>query len=180
MTRKTSFLTVLIALLVLIVGSSMAQPLRDLSQDDRSGEVSTGPGHGGDDDSLTVLLVGDGASFEIIPGPNGTGPFYIGGTLFDVDTGEELGEFQCWGWFFTPPFGRRMVTQEFNIGDRGTIILAGEENHTLAIVGGTGDFRGAGGESTAELAPGGAGFLIHFSFGDDDDDDDDDDDNNDV
>ena len=68
-----------------------------------------------------------------------------------------------------------MVTQEFNIGDRGTIILAGEENHTLAIVGGTGDFRGAGGESNSEDAPDLGGFLIHFSFGDDDDDDDDDD-----
>ncbi len=167
MTRKTSFLTVLIALLVLVVGWSMAQNVRFATNPDDAPDISL-PGDPGDDDNtLTVLLVGDGASFEIVPGPGGTGPFYIGGTLFDVDTGEELGDFQCWGWFFTPPFGRRMVTQEFNIGDRGTIILAGEENNTLAIVGGTGEFSGAGGESTAEA--GEDGFLIHFSFDDDDD-----------
>ncbi len=173
MTRKTSFLTVLIALLVLVVGWSMAQNVRIADNPDTASDISTpgNPGDDDDDDTLTVLLVGDGASFEIIPGPGGTGPFYIGGTLFDVDTGEELGEFQCWGWFFTPPFGRRMVTQEFNIGDRGTIILAGEENNTLAIVGGTGDFRGAGGESNAEATE--TGFLIHFSFGGSDDEDDD-------
>ena len=166
MTRKTSFLTVLIALLVLVVGWSMAQSLRDFSLSPRD-DVATVPG--GNNNSLTVLLVGDGDTFDIVESPGGGGPFYIGGTLFDVDTGEELGDFQCWGWFFTPPFGRRMVTQEFNIGDRGTIILVGEENNTLAIVGGTGDFRGAGGESNAEAAEG--GFLIHFSFDDDDDDD---------
>ena len=173
MTRKTSFLTILIALLVLVVGLSMAQNVRVADNPDDDADISI-PGEPSDDDdnnTLTVLLVGDGATFEIVPGPGGTGPFYIVGTLFDVDTGEELGDFQCWGWFFTPPFGRRMVTQEFNIGDRGTIILAGEENETLAIVGGTGEFRGAGGESTAEA--GEDGFLIHFSFGDGDDDDDD-------
>ncbi len=173
MTRKTSFLTVLIALLLLVVGWSMAQNVRVADNPDDDADISI-PGEPSDDDdnnTLTVLLVGDGASFEIVPGPGGTGPFYIGGTLFDVDTGEELGDFQCWGWFFTPPFGRRMVTQEFNIGDRGTIILAGEENNTLAIVGGTGDFRGAGGESNGEA--GEAGFLITFVFDDDVDDDDD-------
>ena len=175
MTRKTSFLTVLIALLVLVVGWSMAQNLRDFSLSPRP-ETTSAPGDGGDNDSLTVLLIGNGASFDRLESSApGLGPFYIGGPLFDVDSGEELGAFQCWGWFFTTDpsgFGRRMVTQEFNIGDRGTIILAGEENHTLAIVGGTGDFRGAGGESNA--APGGGGFLITFSFGDDDDDDGDD------
>ncbi len=169
MTRKTLFPTLLIALLVLVVGWSMAQNVRVADNHDDDADISI-PGEPNDDDdddndTLTVLLVGDGASFEIIPSPTGTGPFYIGGTLFDVDTGEELGDFQCWGWFFTPAFGRRMVTQEFNIGDRGTIILAGEENNTLAIVGGTGDFSGAGGESTAEA--GEDGFLIHFSFDDD-------------
>ena len=128
-----------------------------------------------DSNVLTILLVPDGNSFDRRDNKDGQGPFYIGGTLFDLDTDAELGDFQCWGWFFTNT--RRMVTQEYNIGDRGTIILAGEELlNPLAIVGGTGDFRGAGGEMNFEI--GEDGFLIHFSFGgpDDDDDDDDDDD----
>ncbi len=170
MTRKTSILTVLMALLVLAVSSSMAQQrIWDLDPSPGAAPIVTVPGDGGENgDALTVVLEPDQGTFDLIPSPGGGGPFYIGGTLFDVDTGEELGDFQCWGWFFTAE--RRMVTQEYNVGDRGTIILAGEENNTLAIVGGTGDFRGAGGESTAEAGEG--GFLIHFSFGDDDDDDD--------
>ncbi len=175
MTRKSSFLIVLMALLVLVVGLSMAQNVRVADNPDDAADISP-PGEPGDDDdnnTLTVLL-NTTDTFDQVesPGGEGHGPFYIGGTLFDVDTGEELGDFQCWGWFFSAT--RRMVTQEFNIGDRGTIILAGEENNTLAIVGGTGEFRGAGGESTAE--EGEAGFLITFSFGDDDDDDEDGDD----
>jgi len=168
MTRKISFLMVLIALLVLVVGWSTAQPVRDLAQSPRE-PVNSIPENGADEDTLTVLLVGDGSSFDLIPSPGGGGAFYIGGTLFDVDTGEALGDFQCWGWFFTAE--RRMVTQEYNIGTRGTIILAGEENHPLAIVGGTGEFRGAIGEMNAVEAEG--GFLMTFSFGDDDDEDDD-------
>ena len=172
MTRKASFLTVLIALLVLVAGLSMAQPFRDLAEAPRE-EANTIPGNGADDDTLTLLLVGDGSSFDLTPSPGGGGAFYIGGTLYDVDTGEALGDFQCWGWFFTAE--RRMVTQEYNVGDRGTILLAGEENHPLAIVGGTGEFRGAIGEMNAVEAPDLGGFLMTFSFGDDDDEDDDND-----
>ncbi len=114
-----------------------------------------------DGNVLTVLLVPDGSTFDLRANDFGEGPFYIGGTLFDADTGAELGAFQCWGWFFTA--SRRMVTQEYNLGDRGTIILAGEEiENTLALVGGTGDFRNARGqvefESVAE------GVLVHFTL----------------
>ena len=147
----------------------MAQGLKDLYPSLREIPNSTGPLDGDDDDSLTVLLIPDGTTFDIIPSVDG-GPFYIGGTLFDVGTGAELGAFQCWGWFFTAD--RRMVTQEYNIGDQGTIITVGEEIvNPLAIVGGTGNFSGAGGEMVFEFTA--EGILVHFSFGDDDDDDDD-------
>ena len=121
---------------------------------------------GGDDDEdddnvLTVLLVPDNSSFDLRANDFGQGPFYIGGTLFDVDTGAELGAFQCWGWFFTD--SRRMVTQEYNLGDRGTIIVAGEEIvNTLALVGGTGDFGNAGGQAEFEFVA--EGVLVHFSL----------------
>ena len=171
MTRKISILTVLIALLVLVVGLSMAQPFRDLAEAPRE-EANTTPGNGADDDTLTLLLVGDGSSFDLTPSPGGGGAFYVGGTLYDVDTGEALGDFQCWGWFFTAE--RRMVTQEWNIGDAGTIITVGEELvNPLAITGGTGDFRGADGQMVFEFTDG-EGILVHFSFGDGDDDEGDD------
>ncbi len=42
-----------------------------------------------------------------------------------------------------------MVNQEFNIGNRGKLILAGEEDGGLrASVGGTGKFKGARGDAT--------------------------------
>ncbi len=168
MTRKISFLTVLIALLVLVVGLSMAQNVRvaDLPDDD---PVISFPGEPGDDDNdtLTVRLFTTD-TFDFILSPGGGGPFYVGGDLFHVDTGEALGDFQCWGWFFTPE--RRMVTQEWNIGDAGTIITVGEELvNPLAITGGTGDFRGADGQMEFEFTDG-EGILVHFSFGDGDDD----------
>lgn len=110
---------------------------------------------------LTVLLVADGDTFDLIPSPGGGGPFYIGGTLFDLDTGGVLGEFQCWGWFFTE--SRRMVTQEYNLGDRGTILVAGEELlNPLAITGGTGDFKNARGQMEVESTP--EGLLVHFNL----------------
>ena len=114
-----------------------------------------------DDNVLTVLLVPDGSTFDLRANDFGEGPFYIGGTLFDADTGAELGAFQCWGWFFTA--SRRMVTQEYNIGNRGTILLAGEEiENTLALVGGTGDFSNARGQVEFEFVP--EGILVHFSL----------------
>ena len=110
---------------------------------------------------LTVLLVPDGSTFDLRANELGQGPFYIGGTLFDVDTGAELGEFQCWGWFFTA--SRRMVTQEYNLGDRGTILLAGEEIvNPLALIGGTGDFRNARGQVEFEFVA--EGILVHFDL----------------
>ena len=162
MTRKISFLTVLFALLVLVVGSSFAQRSEiDTSIDSSRLLDGSGEEGGGNGNVLTVSLVVDGGSFDLVPSPGGGGPFYIGGTLFDADTQEELGEFQCWGWFFTAE--RRMVTQEYNLGDRGTIILVGEELlNPLAIVGGTGDFKNARGEMNIEFTE--AGILVHFTL----------------
>ena len=174
MTRKTSILTVLMALLVLAASSSMAQQrIWDLDPSPVAAPIATVPGNGDDDNILTVVLEPDPGTFDLIPSPGGGGPFYIGGTLFDVDTGEALGAFQCWGWFFTAE--RRMVTQEYNIGDQGTIILVGEELlNALAIVGGTGEFAGVGGQVEFEFTPEGV-ILVHFLFSDDDDESSDDD-----
>ncbi len=115
------------------------------------------------DNVMTVLLVPDfGGTFDFIESATGGGPFYVGGTLFDLDDPAlELGDFQCWGWFFT--MDRRMVTQEYNLGERGTILVAGEEIvNPLAIIGGTGDFKNVRGQAEFEGVTG--GVLVHFNL----------------
>lgn len=49
------------------------------------------------DNVMTVLLVPDDGTFERIESVAGSmrGPFYIGGTLFDLETGAELGDFSA-------------------------------------------------------------------------------------
>ena len=115
------------------------------------------------DNVLTVLLVPDNGTLDLIESVTGSsrGPFYIGGTLFDLETGAELGDFQCWGWFFTA--SRRMVTQEYNLGERGTILVAGEEIlNPLAITGGTGDFKNVRGQAEFEFVD--DQLLVHFDL----------------
>ncbi|TDI31363.1 MAG: hypothetical protein E2P03_08030 [Acidobacteria bacterium] len=114
------------------------------------------------DNVLTVVLeAGGGGSFDFIASDTGGGPFYIGGTLFDLETEAELGDFQCWGWFFTA--SRRMVTQEYNLGERGTILLAGEEiPNPFGIIGGTGDFKNVRGQAEFEFVA--EGVLVHFDL----------------
>ena len=114
------------------------------------------------DNVLTVRVLVDFSSFDIVESPGGGGPFHVGGMVVDAESGEDLGDFQCWGWFFAGGT-RDMVNQEYNIGDRGKIILAGEETPVVsrAIVGGTGDFKNARGEATFEPQGGGV-FLVSF------------------
>jgi len=49
------------------------------------------------DNVMTVLLVPDNGTFDLIESETGSGrgPFYIGGTLFDLETGAELGDFSA-------------------------------------------------------------------------------------
>ncbi len=114
---------------------------------------------------LTVQVFVDFSTFDLRDGGAGTGPFYVGGAIVDPATGQALGEFQCWGWFFEAD--RNMVNQEYNIGDRGKIILTGEEDGGLRpITGGSGDFKNVRGDTAFDfsgLGPGGDGsFLATF------------------
>ncbi len=126
----TSLSILLAAVLVLVVGAG------DLAYAQRSNVTE-----------LTVRVVVDFSTFDLRDGGAGTGPFYVGGDVFNPKNGQPLGDFQCWGWFFESD--RDVVNQEYNIGNRGKIILAGEEDGGLrAIVGGTRKFKGARGDAT--------------------------------
>ena len=98
---------------------------------------------------LVVDVLVDFSTFDQVPSSQctGCGPFYVGGTVLDHKTGEELGRFNCWGWFFSPDDD--VVNQEYNIGRRGKLIVAGTEDAgRRAVTGGTGDFRNVRGEAT--------------------------------
>ena len=77
----------------------------------------------------------------------GTGPFYVGGTIFRRGhTGPSIGTFHCWG-FITPTVG--VVDQEFDIDGRGKILISGVESDApRGVTGGTGDFANARGEGS--------------------------------
>jgi hypothetical protein len=95
---------------------------------------------------LKVIVEADVNSLDVVPTTAG-GPFYIGGVLKDPDTGEQIGIFHCWGYFFQEGLG--VVNQEYDFTGRGKIILTGvEDEGPRAITGGTGDFRNARGQAT--------------------------------
>lgn len=117
------------------------------------------------DNILEVDVIGINITepFDIVLSDTG-GPFYTGGTLVDPDTGDQIGLFHCWGFFFAGATNQRMVTQEYDLFDRGKIILAGREGprggSPRAIVGGTGDFKNVRGQATFS----GNAALLHVNF----------------
>ena len=98
-----------------------------------------------DDNILILDVVADLSTFDLLPSAFG-GPFYVGGSLEDPDTGEVLGLFHCWGFMFA---GGAVVNQEYDLTGRGKIILAGVEDAGLrAVTGGTGEFRNVRGQAS--------------------------------
>ena len=99
------------------------------------------------DRGLTVIVVADPTLLDIVQTVHG-GPFYVPGVLEDPDTGEEIGLFHCWGFFFDGG-ALGVVNQEYDLTGRGKIILTGvEDNSPRAITGGTGDFKNVRGQAT--------------------------------
>ena len=81
---------------------------------------------------------------------NGDANFYIDGEIVDPDTHEHMGFFRCWGQvrFEDEGFAFTVVSQEYRIDGRGAIQVQGLElgAESIAVIGGTGDFRNARGE----------------------------------
>ena len=128
-----------------------------------------GGDNGDDDDELLVLNVNvDEDSFTLVDVGDGVGPFNVEG-----DAGSGAGSFRCWGWILPDASG--IVSQVYHIAGRGTIMTQGREGDFLAIVGGTGDFRNVQGEAIQVFTGNGFDFTVTFDFDDDFDDDDDDD-----
>ena len=118
--------------------------------------------------SINLRVTVDLGTFQSPADPvGGTGPFYVAGDIFAQSGGPTLGRFQCWG-FISAQDGTGVVDQEFDLGDRGKITIAGIESEApRAVTGGTGDFANARGEGKPSGGPGSAGgtdFTIDFNL----------------
>lgn len=99
-----------------------------------------------------TLFVDTSASVFSADTPNGNGDanFYIDGEIVDPDTNNQIGMFRCWGQvrFDGEGVAFTVVSQEYRIFGRGAIQVQGLEvgADSIAVIGGTGDFRNARGE----------------------------------
>ncbi len=136
------------------------------------------------DGKLELRVVVDlGGSFDSAMADSGIGrAFFVRGTICEdlapLTSCVPIGTFLCWGWQTDPlDVDARpqvsVVSQEFNIFDRGKIQTQGAESFGAdserAVVGGTGDFRNVSGEVTGvvfTLPPPGptAEFIATFKL----------------
>ncbi len=118
------------------------------------------------DGKLELRVVVDlGGSFDSAIADSGIGrAFFVRGTICEdlapLTSCVSIGTFLCWGWQTDPlDVDARpqvsVVSQEFNIFDRGKIQTQGAEafgpDSERAVVGGTGDFRNVRGEVTGAV-----------------------------
>ncbi len=142
--------------------------------------------------NLELRVKLDLATFDValgdFVGPGGA--FYVTGDICQelgpVGTCMSIGTFHCWGWLFnaSDPASSAVVSQEYNLDDRGKIQVQGvEDDGPRAVTGGTGEFRNVRGEATGFdfsnfLSVG--EFTATFNLELDDDDDDSDSDSDSV
>ena len=120
--------------------------------------------------SINLKVVAAFSSFQT-PAGDGTGPFYVGGRIYRLGGFTEIGLYHCWGFISTAgaPWDGIVVTQEFDLTDRGKILIAGiESNDPRAVTGGTGDFASVRGQGIPVLPAGFADtedtFTIKFNL----------------
>ncbi|MEE9473244.1 MAG: hypothetical protein V3V82_04600 [Acidimicrobiia bacterium] len=93
------------------------------------------------------------ADFESTNADAGLGAFYVSGDILAEGTTEPvIGVFHCWGYLRAAD-GLGVVNQEFNLTNRGKILIAGVESDApRSVTGGTGDFASARGEGLPDIA----------------------------
>ena len=121
----------------------------------------TNPAYGG---TLVLDVMADVGTLDFAPGATG-GAFYIAGEIFEHDTTNSIGTFQCWGWDITGAGVFTVVSQEFALDGRGKIQTQGvEDEGPRAVVGGTGKFRNVRGEATGADLSAFPFFTITFKL----------------
>jgi len=94
--------------------------------------------------AMTVDLALDPAA-----GVATAGPFHASGMLLRAGGAVPVGTFHSWGWRFDPTraAGGSVATSSFEIAGQGEIVVSGIEDGRATITGGTGNFRGVGGQA---------------------------------
>ena len=128
-----------------------------------------------DDDNLTVDVIPDLATFSFVDvdgsgGPTAGDPFIVEGGVFRKGTTTLIGHYLCRGFFITPQADGDFtyVTQSFEIFNRGSIHVEGNESPFLtfrAITGVTGNFEAEeGAVLIADPKPGLGVFAFRATF----------------
>lgn len=110
--------------------------------------------------AMTIDLALDPAT-----GAPAAGPFYAGGMLLRAGRTTPVGTFHSWGWRFDPTLaiGGSVATSSFEIAGQGEIVVSGVEDGRATITGGTGNFRGVGGQADM-VAIGPNTFRVTFDI----------------
>ena len=135
--------------------------------------AAAGPSLAHEKGLLVLDVEPDGGTFSMAAADvAGDGAFFISGDIFASGGGIPIGEFLCWG-YFGQGGGIVVVSQEFNLFERGKIQVQGvEDEGPRAVTGGTGDFRNVRGDADVAFT-GPLDFTISFRLiGVEDDDDD--------
>lgn len=92
--------------------------------------------------AMTIDLALDPAA-----GAAAAGPFHASGML--LRGAVPVGTYHSWGWRFDPTraIGGSVATSSFEIAGQGEIVVSGIEDGRATITGGTGNFRGVGGQA---------------------------------
>ena len=116
----------------------------------------------------SVVLDVDTHGFADFQGGTPGSAFYVSGDILAPGTTAQIGSFHCWGWIRVgDELG--VVNQEFDLTDRGKILIAGVESDApRAVTGGTGDFANVRGEGIPDIGifdfPNSGKFRISFSL----------------
>ena len=95
------------------------------------------------------------------PAAAAPGAFYTSGRI--QRTGPSGGAYHSWGFDPGRPGGSSVATSSFEILGEGEIIVSGVQDERMAIIGGTGDFRGATGQAVM-VATGPNSFRVTFDM----------------
>jgi hypothetical protein len=80
-------------------------------------------------------------------------------------TANRLGTVRAWGWTFDParPVGGAVTNMSFDFTGRGEIVTGGLMDRRIAVLAGTGEFRGANGQADV-VALGPNAWRIIFDY----------------
>jgi hypothetical protein len=104
-------------------------------------------------------------------GASAGGAYYSSGAIWEAgsdpssSSAKRVGTVRSWGWNFNPerPLGGAVTHMSFDFTGRGEIVTGGLMDNRIAVVAGTGEFRGANGQADV-VALGPNAWRIIFDY----------------